>query len=158
MAVAIGVVAVSLLAVFVVANLLRAPDVSRERFEAAKKLWLQKRPSSYDIQIKVSGRQPAVYEVQVRSGVAVAATRNGYALNRPHAIGTWSVDGMFDTMERDLENVERHATGKAPPGTPRVTIWGRFDPDYGYPANFTRVQWDNNYEVVWEVTKFEVVP
>jgi len=151
-AVVVAIVAVT--SAFVVANYMRAPDITRERFEAARTLWAAKRPPGYDIEINVSGRQPAVYKVQVRNGVPAAASRNGYPLNRPHAMGTWAVDGMFDTMERDLENIELHAAGKATPTTPRVTIWGEFDPQLGYPASFTRVQWDTSYEVVWKVTRF----
>jgi len=151
------VVVAGIATTFIVANLLRAPDISRQRFNTARKLWLARQPQNYDIAIQVTGRQPAVYKVQVRRGVAVAASRNGYPLNRPHAMGTWSVDGMFDTMERDLENIELHAAGKATPRTPRVTMWGEFDPEYGYPASFTRVQWDTSYEVVWKVTEFKVI-
>ena len=114
-------------------------------------------PPEYDIEVRVTGSQPAIYRVQVRAGEAVAAWRNGQPLLSRRTFGTWSVPGMFGTISRDIESIERHTTGKADRFTPRLILRAEFDPQYSYPARYRRIEQWSTVEVAWEVTDFRVV-
>ena len=133
------------------------PPLEPADFYAARDKWKQHAPASYNIEVQVSGSQPARYRVEVRDGQAIAAFRNGRPLTQQRTFGTWSVPGMFATMSRDVENVERHAAGRADAFTPELTLRAAFDPQYSYPQTYKRIQWGADVEVSWSVIKFEVV-
>lgn len=76
-------------------------------------------------------------------------------------MGTWSIPGMFSTMQSDVENVERIAAGNATPQTPQVTMRGQFAPQFGYPSTYVRIErtkTGRSYEVAWQVTEFDANP
>jgi hypothetical protein len=133
------------------------PSLTPELFYAARERWQAAAPANYDIDIRVTGSQPAVYRVQVRGGNATAAWRNGQPLASRRTFGTWSVPGMFSTISRDIEAIERHAAGKADRFTPRLILRAEFDPHYSYPARYRRIEQWSTVEVAWEVTSFRVV-
>ena len=133
------------------------PPLTPALFHAAHERWKAAAPADYDIEIRVTGSQPAVYRVEVRGGEAQAASRNGEPLLTRRTFGTWSVPGMFSTISRDIEAVERHATGKAEHFTPRLTLRAEFDPKYSYPQRYRRIQQWSTVEVAWEVTEFRVI-
>lgn len=132
------------------------PPLSPEQFHAARARWKAIAPQDYNIEIVVRGSQPATYAVQVRDGKAEQALRNGRPLRQRRTFGTWSVPGMFSTIARDVEAVERFNRGKAEPGSPQLRLRAEFDPKYSYPARYRRIQWGSPVEVSWEVTRFEV--
>jgi len=159
----LGVVAgiVALLAVVVSRHQQSLPKLTPERFYEAKARWEERSPSSYDIQVVVSGRQAAVYYAEVRDGEVFAATRDGEVLSRLRTVDTWTVPGMFTTIQSDVVNVERHLAGTADQNTPQVLLRGYFDEQTGLPLRYHRTElrkWGPNVEVMWEVTKFEIVP
>ena len=65
---------------------------------------------------------------------------------------------MFATMCRDVDTLERRAAGQADKSTPNLNLRATFDPRYGYPARYRRIQYRSSSEVEWEVTKFEPLP
>jgi hypothetical protein len=134
------------------------PALTPEIFHAAHNRWNRSAPKNYNIEIRVTGSQPAVYRVEVRDGQAQAAWRNGSPLLQRRTFGTWSVPGMVGTIGRDIEAVEKHAAGKADPFTPRLTLRAEFDPKYSYPAKYRRIEWGSSVEVAWEVTQFTALP
>ncbi len=115
------------------------PPLSVSSFETAQKRWREQGPASYDIEVEVSGRQPAKYRVEVRDGEAVSATRNGQPLTQRRTWTTWSVPGMFGTMESDFQHMKQVAEGVADEQTPRLALYGEFHPQYGYPQRYRRV-------------------
>jgi len=139
------------------------PEMSPADYFAAKDKWKASAPENYDIEVEVTGTRPATYRVQVRGGVAVAASivdQQGQETPQmqQRTFGTWSVPGMFGTMSKDVEVLEKHAKGKADKFPPRLTLRAEFDPKYGYPAAYRRIQWRSAVEVKWRVTKFAVIP
>jgi hypothetical protein len=134
----------------------RLPTIDQARFDAAQKLWHDKGPANYDLEVAVSEIEPAVYKVSVRGGDVTSATRNGTPLTQRRTLGGWSVPGMFRTISIDL----KHATDPiqvGPHDVNYVTPQGQFDPQYGYPMRYRRIQWGSDYEISWRVTNFEVV-
>src|SRR5688572_3688795 len=114
------------------------PPLTPEGFYAAVDRWKADPPQSYDIEIEVIGRQAAVYRAEVRNGQPTAAWRNGQPLTQRRTFGTWSVPGMFSTMARDVDVVERRAAGRNKPGEVELILKAQFDPQYHYPRRYER--------------------
>ena len=134
------------------------PPLTRAEFDSAWLRWKQFEPENYDIEIRVDGRQPATYRVEVRGGEATVAMRNGNPLKQRRTFETWSVPGMFDTMESDIVNVERYETGDRGPGAMQLTLRGVFNGEFGYPQHYRRIEWGADVDTTWEVTEFTVDP
>lgn len=132
-----------------------SPKLTPEIFEAAQAKWKREQPQNYNIEIQVNGTQPATYYVEVRGGVAQLALRNGQPLRQMRTFSTWSVPGMFATMSRDVDALELRAAGRGDKFTPDLNLRATFDPRYGYPARYRRLQYQSSVEVEWEVTRFE---
>jgi hypothetical protein len=132
-------------------------DLTEENYSLAWDQWNRNAPSDYDIEVKVRGRQPAVYRVEVRGGLARQAFRNGAPLKSVRTFETWSAPGMFETVGTDLEHLVLVARGQAGPRTPRLTVLVEFDETYGFPRRYLRVERagsSGNPEVHWEVLEF----
>jgi hypothetical protein len=132
------------------------PDLTPELFYAAHERWKAAAPADYDIEVRVTGSQPAVYRVEVRGGQPRAAWRNGQPLLSRRTFGTWSAPGMFGTISRDIEAVEKHTAGKADRFTPRLILRAEFDLTYSYPKRYRRIEQWSNVEVAWEVVEFRI--
>jgi hypothetical protein len=137
-----------------------APRLTRAAFDEARQRWERSQTADYDVEIEVKGRQPAVYRVEVRNNRVQRALRNGYPLKQRRTHGTWSVPGMFGTIETDLESAEG-AREKAP-GQDNGTLLLRavFDPKLGYPSYYHRHYRDRyvSDDVVWRVRRFVARP
>jgi len=147
----------AMIAVAIATRGIVAPRLTPEGFQATMAKWKQEGPQNYNIEIQVHGNQPATYYVEVRGGDARLALRNGKPLTQRRTFSTWSVPGMFATMSRDVDALERRAAGQADASTPDLNLRATFDPRYGYPARYRRLQYRSSVEVEWEVTRFEVV-
>ncbi len=158
----LGVVAgiIGLLAIVITRHQDTLPRLTPHDFYEAKARWEANSPPSYDIEIGVTGRQAAVYYAEVRKGEVFAATRDGEVLSRLRTIDTWTVPGMFTTIHSDVVNLERHLAGTADQSTPQLLLRGYFDNQTGAPLRYHRTElrkWGPNVEVMWEVTRFEIV-
>lgn len=125
----------------------------------ARQRWRAAGITDYRITVRVTGRQPAEYSVTVQGGRAIAATRDHSPLPQQRTWSTWTVEGMFETIARDLESVERHRTGRADSATPQLDLRGEFSPESGIPLRYhrtERVQQGSNPEVSWEVVELLV--
>jgi hypothetical protein len=145
-----------------VANRDRTPELTPQIFAAARERWKANAPHDYDIEVRVEGPLPAAYRARVRDGQAIAAWRNGKPLATVRTFGTWSVPGMFSTISRDVEALERRAAGQAPPGSPELILRAEFDPQFHYPRRYRRTEWGSRkgstaQEVKWVVKEFRVL-
>lgn len=130
--------------------------LTRSNYTEALQRWQKNGPASYELEVETTGRQASVYRVVVRQGETELVTRNGVPLPQHRTWFTWTVPGMFETIERDLENVEKAQRGE--PGAVGPTVLVFFDPHYGYPARYLRVeslQAASNPEVTWRVRTFQ---
>lgn len=144
-------------AILVVLSWNRPTELTRSEFDAAQQRWRAAAIDDYDIEIMVTGIRAATYRVQVRGGNPASATIDGRALKNRRTFGTWSVPGMFNTIESDVEHVERRLT-EADPRSARLTLFATFDELHGYPKKYHRIEWGeagSDSEVTWEVTVFE---
>ena len=132
----------------------RLPQLTVDQLDAAEKLWSEKGPASYDLDLTIEGAQPGVVHVEVRDGVTTAMQRDGITPKQRRVWDVWSVPGMFETIERERELAEDpgHEMGIA--ADTSVSLRAKFDPTYGYPARFHRIVYGGGPEVYWKVTTF----
>ncbi len=133
----------------------RLPQLSEPNLVAAEKLWEQKGPKSYDLDLTIEGAQPGVVHVEVRDGVTTAMQRDGLAPQQRRVWDVWAVPGMFETIERELDLAAdpQHEMDLA--ANAKVDLRAEFDPTYGYPARFHRIVFGGGPEVYWRVTNFQ---
>ena len=126
----------------------RLPPLTRQHFDTAKTRWADAKLLDYQIEITVAGRQPGVYAVNVEQGIATQATLNSRALTRPRTFGTWSVDGMFETLARDLETQDK---------TGNLILGAEFEASTGIPLRYERMELQTGQHdtLQWEVTRFQ---
>ena len=151
----------SLLAIFCVfvgvafwASRQRIPVMTRNGFDSAVTRWNTRACANYVIATRVEGNQPALYEVRVVDNEVIQALRNGHPLRDQRTLGTWSVPGMFGTIERDLIHTESQE-GQAEAD---LHLRAEFDAEWGFPRRYLRVQWGESNQVRWQVERFEPNP
>ncbi|MCA9263278.1 MAG: hypothetical protein KDA60_05495 [Planctomycetales bacterium] len=132
------------------------PALTPARFASAMQLWEEQGLENYEIAIQVEGRQPAIYEVTVENGEPVRALRNGQPLPAGPTRGTWSVPGMFSTIDYDVEAVAKRENDPEAAQTPRLILRAEFNPQWGYPAKYERLELMTQNAVRWQVTRFVV--
>ncbi|HWB10631.1 MAG TPA: DUF6174 domain-containing protein [Pirellulales bacterium] len=131
------------------------PPLTAESLEAARTLWQKNSASSYRMDVRVTGRQPSRYHVEVKGGKPVRVLRNDHEINRrnwPY----WTVTGLFDVIEHDVDCAADPTRGfGAQPGSTAV-LRADFDPHYGYPRKFERlILGEPQLDMTWEVTNFD---
>jgi hypothetical protein len=131
----------------------RTPPLTEDALRSARQRWKQAGPASYNVEIRVQGPQPATYRVEVRDGQAVAAFRNGRPLLQRRTFGTWSVPGMFGTIDRDLAQLKQQREK----GEQQLTLRADFDPVTGMPRRYVRMERSAAADVIWDVTRFEEI-
>jgi hypothetical protein len=132
----------------------RLPELTEARFEAAQALWEKNGPTSYDMDIRLSGAQPGEVHIQVREGNPTAMTRDGIA-PAERTWDTWTVPGMFQTLVEEFA-FKDDPTHKGQ-GAPGAEVWLRceFDSKFGYPRTYQRIMTGGGPQIEWHVTKFE---
>jgi hypothetical protein len=129
--------------------------LTAESMHAAQQRWQKNAPSDYQMEITVTGRQPSHYDIDVEEGIPTAVLRNGREIARRNWT-YWTVPGLFDVIEHDMECAEDPTRGfGAQPGS-TVVLRADFDPRLGYPRKFERlILGEPQLDMTWEVTTFE---
>jgi hypothetical protein len=132
------------------------PRLAREALVAARDQWRQSRPPNYQLTVVVTGDLQGTYRLDVR-GDAVDGTLNGQPVrNRGEGLRYWTIDGMFDVMEFDLDRCEKGAAGASPEerAESRLVLSADFDETLGYPRRYRRLSLQTRRAVEWEITEF----
>lgn len=133
-----------------------ARELNEDDLARAEKLWRETAPADYDIDVRVTGRQPGDYHVEVRGGRPVLASRNG--ITTPQRVwDVWTVDGMFDTIHQEIEQAQNPDGPFASPPGSQVIQRADFDERFGYPRRYQRIVMGTELEIAWEVVEFRVV-
>ncbi len=131
----------------------RIPLLTQTELDIAKKQWQEHGPASYDMDIELRGAQPGRVQVNVRNRIVTAETRGG-RVPKEHTWDTWSIPGMFNTLETDMEIAENPEQAiQAAPGT-KWELRCEFDSATGIPRRYHRMA-SGGPEVYWRVTRFE---
>lgn len=147
-------VTVAALAAVLLAARSRTPPLTEEALQVAISRWDARDLKDYDLDIELGGNRPGTIHVEVRNGQVVHMTRDGVEPRQKRTWDVWSVPGMFDTLEQELDNARRPADAFQSKGASQMVLWAEFDPDWGYPLKYDRVVLGADFEVHWKVTRF----
>jgi hypothetical protein len=155
--VAIGLVGLALGAAFALGlfDLERLPALKPESLAAAEKLWAEKGPAGYNMDLTLEGAQPSLIHVEVRDGVVTAMQRDGLAPQERRTWDYWAVPGMLGELKRELQLAADPQNEMNLPAGTKLEPRAEFDPTYGYPARFHRIVFGTGPEVYWKVTSFK---
>lgn len=129
------------------------PPLTAADLEQAERRWQTAGPENYDMDVKVTGRQPSTFHVEVRNGEPARLTRNGVAPRRG-MWDVWTVPGLFDTLHQELDlAADPDGPFGSPPGT-KVVQRVMFDQRYGFPKKYQRIVMGTPLEIAWEVGRF----
>jgi hypothetical protein len=132
------------------------PPLTEADLARAEARWRAAGPSDYDMFVRVTGRQPSEFRVEVRGGEPAALTRNGNATPR-RMWDVWTVPGLFDTIRQETDQAGNPTRPfGSPPGT-QVVQRVQFDERYGYPARYERIVMGTPLEIAWEVAEFHAI-
>ena len=123
---------------------------TRANLDLAKARWRQAGIRDYDLHLQMNA---AEYAVEVRSGIVTQVRVNG--LQAPS--NTWrnySVDGLFGTLEQELENLTDPTLPFSSP-TMAVLARVRFHSEWGYPQRYLRSAGPMGKTAVIEVRSFQ---
>jgi Family of unknown function (DUF6174) len=133
----------------------RTPRLTEEYLNAAMSRWDQHGPSSYDLELALTGNRPGKIQIEVRHGEVTRMIRDGVQPSQKRTWDYWSVPGQFDTIDQELEMARDPAASFKSPTATQMIQWAVFDPKYGYPAKYDRVVLGTDFEIHWKVTRFE---
>lgn len=131
------------------------PTLTEDALRTAMADWDANGPANYRLQVRVSGNQTGLIELEVRDGLPISMTRDGYTPPK-HTWDYWTVPEQFLAIERELTGDPQTMFGV--PDRSAVMLAARFDPQYGYPRLYQRHVLGKSLEIGWEVTKFEPLP
>lgn len=153
--IAVGILLGLLLSVYLVQRFYGdpTPPLTAAVLQQAEQTWRAAGIRDYDVEIEVKSRQHETYAVRVRDGVPEQAWRNGQPLKQLRTFDTWSVPGMFDTIHSDFDRTDRQQHP-----APELVLRANFDQQTGVPMTYKRMQWGEDIEISWKVTKFEAAP
>ncbi len=128
------------------------PRLTRESCESARALWDQRAITDYAVDVlKELDRQPEErLRTVVRDGQATSLTINDAAVK---SSATYTVDGLFDVIERELEMADSKERKPGQPGG--VALRAVFDSKTGVPLVFKRLA-GSGKSFILTVTRFEV--
>jgi hypothetical protein len=134
----------------------RIPELTDARLDAAIQRWNSQGPEDYRLKVKIEGLRPGDVSVEVQHGEVVKMTRDGRSPAQRRTWDVWSVPGMFDMIEREMELAEDPAGEMDLAQGTRLWLRCEFDSRYGYPVEFHRAVFGGGPEVYWRVVRFEV--
>ncbi len=129
----------------------RAPGetLTQDNLDTARARWAQGGPGSYDMEIVVTGAQDNTHRVEVRDRAVASMKTGGVEVASRSARASWTVEGMFDTLQRELENIG------AVHGEAEVVLRVVYDARLGYPRQFLRHVAGQKNSIEWEVRSFD---
>lgn len=133
------------------------PALTDESLAAARAKWESQGPKSYDLELVIRGREPGKVVAEVRNGEVTRLTRDGREPDQRRTWQYWSVPAQFDTLDEELADVHKAASGFADSKNVQTRLEAQFDPRFGYPAKYRRIVIGNNLSMSWEVTRFKPV-
>ena len=81
-------------------------------------------------------------------------TRDGRTPTQQRTWDYWSVPGMFDTIQTELDAAADRDGSFAGQPASQLVLRAEFDPQYGYPRRYHRILLHARQELEWEVVTF----
>jgi hypothetical protein len=131
------------------------PRLTRAAYEQASRLWDEKGPANYQLDVEVTGNRPSQIHVEVVGGQAVHMLRDGVEPRQRRTWYYWTVPGMLDTIGQELDKVDDPAKGFGVPAGSEVILRAKFDGRLGLPNSYSRVVAGQNLDMGWTITAFQ---
>lgn len=128
------------------------PRLTQEAYDAARARWEREAIPDYTLDLlkQLDRVAPERLRTEVQGGKATSLTVNDAAVRTS---GTYTVRGLFDIIERELEMAD---TKERQPGQPSdVALRALFDEETGRPLVFKRLA-GRGPSVILTVTSFKV--
>ena len=122
--------------------------LTTERLANARALWQERGPVSYQFELELGGAIEDRRLVQVREGEVVAMTSDGVEVPAS-AWPYWTVEGMFASLEQELQNAAHPQRIYGISDPERVLLQAEFDPELGYPSRFLRHVLGTRQSIEW---------
>lgn len=150
-----GTVITFLIGVVVIIALNRdsLPLLTPDELETARYLWRNNEINSYAMTLELKGVQPGLIEIEVENGEPTRMVRDGRSPDR-RTWDVWSVEGLFETIERDFANRENSEQTFGVASPEQVLMYAVFD-KHGVPTHYRRMVQGRPYTVEWIVTEFK---
>jgi len=129
------------------------PQFTEADLAAAQARWRAHEVRDYDLTIVLAGRKNEEIQVVVRGGEPTAVVRNGLPLKEARTMRPWTVPGLFETLETDLDNAA-HPAEKFGSADVRVVLRAEFDPQNGIPRRYLQQVYGRLDDLTWTVTEF----
>jgi hypothetical protein len=133
----------------------RLPILTRERLQAAVRLWKERDVASYVMDLEITGQRAGQVHVEVKNGVVVNLERDGQTPRQRRTWDVWSVPGQFDMMQQGLRAVDDPVGQMQAEEGAQVVVRAEFDPELGYPVAFSQVTLGGGPEFGWKTVRFQ---
>lgn len=125
------------------------PPLTPQKLQDARKLWSAQNISSYRLTIRVKTNDENQLDLEVRNGKVTSMKTSGQQVDRS-AQTYWTIPGMFEFLEIELQNKEKRIYGEA-----NAYVDAAFHPKLGYPVSFRRQVFGKPMNASWEVQVFQ---
>ena len=137
----------------------RISELTPEALRDAEARWEKAGPPSYRMAVETDSdrMEPSKYEVTVRAKQIVKLERNGVALEPEAGSSSYTVEGLFHTMDQEIDLATKPQLLGAPPGYSSYPM-ASFDAETGRLLRFQRSVGGTKNNIEIKVSRFEVLP
>ena len=135
---------------------LREPGnpLTEKTLREAKARWRKQNVRDYVLEVNVTLGMEARHVITVRDGQVTGMTTNGEDVPK-HSADHWSVDGMFDFLEIELDNARNPERVHRVQDSASIVLRASFDSKTGIPTHFFRHVMGKSSQIRWDVTRFD---
>ena len=149
---------ISLLFLFLFYGCSRISDLTPDVLRTAQTQWEKSGPASYRMVVETSGdrMEKSKYEVTVNAKTVVKLVRNGTPLQPEAGDNSYTVEGLFRTMDQEIDLKGKPQLLGAPPGYSSYPM-ASFDRATGRLLRFQRSVGGTKNNIEINVREFEVL-
>ena len=131
-------------------------ELNQTNLSQAEELWRQKGLKNYHMTISVTGAQEELHQIKVANGSVISMTTNGADV-KPSVWEYWNVEGMFQFLERELEQTKAEHNSFGTKQDRYMHLGVNFNKNWGYPQNFFRYVRNHPSNIQWTITEFKIL-
>lgn len=128
--------------------------LTSERLAEAKARWEASGVDTYVLELEMRGAINERRTVEVEAGIVIDMTA-GEAPAARTAWDSWSVEGLFTLLERELENAGNSMATYGVEDSSLIHVDAAFCPELGYPLFFRRELPGSIQPIEWEVIRLD---
>ena len=136
----------------------RISELTPDTLRAAQSQWEKSGPASYRMVVETSGdhMDTSKYEVVVKAKLVVTLTRNGSPLEPEAGGNSYTVEGLFRTLDQEIDLKGKPQLLGAPPGYSSYPM-ASFDAATGRLLRFQRSVGGTKNSIEINVREFEIL-